>query len=325
MITVLSDDDLVRLAPDLGAMRAAVEAGLQAQAEGRALAEPTTVFNPVPGRDDMIAVIKGALPDAGLALVKTVGGFQGNAAKGLATNPGCLTLIETETGQVTGLMPAARITTDRTAMVTAIGALRLARPGASVLGCIGTRGISVQAARYIAQSLPITEVRLHGRDPGICAEAAEHLSADLGVAVRPTPDWTTCLDGADILIDGAALPSDRVLFPPEVIRPGAVVIAFGAYSAFPTDIMDHLDGLIMDRWVDTGGGALGPQTNAGTVREDHVEMFIGDVIAGRHPGRTNDTDRLLFVHRGVAACDIALAQSYLEAAKARGLGTLIPF
>ncbi|MEM8786844.1 MAG: hypothetical protein AAGE76_01130 [Pseudomonadota bacterium] len=325
MITVLSDDDLIRLVPDIGVMRAAVETGLQAQAEGRALAEPTTVFNPVPGRDDLIAVIKGSLPDAGLALVKTVGGFPGNADKGLATNPGCLTLIETETGQVSGLMPAARITTDRTAMVTAIGALRLARTGASVLGCIGTRGISVHAVRYISQSLPLSEVRLHGRDPDICAEAAGRLSTELGIAVRPTPDWATCFDGADILIDGAALPSDAALFPAEAIRPGAVMIAFGAYSAFPTDIMDHLDGFFMDRWVDDGRGALGPQTGAGTVSEDRVDAFIGDVIAGRHPGRGSDTDRLLFVHRGVAACDLALAQRYLEAAQTRGLGTQIPF
>lgn len=325
MITVLSDDDLVRLAPDIGAMRAAVEAGLQAQAEGRALAAPTTIFNPVPGRDDLIAVIKGSLPDAGLALVKTVGGFPGNAAKGLATNPGCLTLIETETGQVTGLMPAARITTDRTALVTAIGAMRLARQGASVLGCIGTRGISVQAVRYIAQSLPLTEVRLHGRDPKACAEAAKDLSQELDLPVLPTADWAACLDGADILIDGAALPSDDPLFPSDAIRPGAVVIAFGAYSAFPADILQRIDLLIMDRWAGDGRGALGPQTKAGTLSENGVNAMIGDVIAGRATGRMNQDDRVLFVHRGVAACDLALAQIYLEAARARGLGTQIPF
>ena len=325
MITILSEDDLARVSPADATVMQAVSDGLVAQAQGAALAEPTTVFNPVPGRDDLIAVIRGALPDKKVALIKTVGGFPGNADRGLPTNPGCLTLIETETGQITGILPAARITTERTAMVSAIGALRLARPGAAVLGCIGTRGISVQAARYIAGAMDLREIHLHGRDPAATAQAADALSSELGLPVTATPDWQSCLQEADIMIDGAALPGDRELFPVSAMRPGDVLVVFGAYSALPAALHGHFDRLVMDRWVDDGRGSLGPLTRPGLIGEADVDALIGDVITGSATPRQSDTDRIVFCHRGVAACDLALADAYLSVAREKGLGTEVPF
>ncbi|MFY9237532.1 MAG: hypothetical protein WAO78_01390 [Roseovarius sp.] len=325
MITVLSEADIAQIALSDDAIRTAVSAGLQAQAEGQAIAQPTTVFNPVPGRDDLIAVIQGALPKENMALVKTVGGFPGNAAKALATNPGCLILIETETGQITGLMPAATITTQRTAMVTAIGAISLARAGARTLGCVGTRGIGVQAVRYIAGAIPLAKIRLCGRDPEQTKTAAHALSLELAVPVVPTATWDACLAGADIFIDGTALPGDRPLLAPSSIRPGAVIIVFGAYSSLPVNIMEDIDRLVMDRWVADGRGGLGPQTTAGHVTEAKVDALIGDVIAQNTSPRRSDRDRILFCHRGVAACDLMIASALLAAATEAGIGTQIDF
>lgn len=316
---ILSDADLAAVALPDAAIRTAVEDGLVAQATAEASAEPTSIFNPVPGRDDLIAVIRGAWPARELAMIKTVGGFPGNAAKGLATNPGTLTLIETQTGQVTGLLPAARITSERTAMVTAIGAHHLARPGAQVLSCIGTAGISILATKYIARDLKLTEIRLHGRDPARTQAAAQQLEDDTGVAVRATDSWAACLAGADIMIDGTALPRNTPLLPSAVLQPGALLIVFGAYSALPDDIMAHVDRLVFDRWVPDGRGGLGPQTASGAVTEDSVDALIGNVMEGAC-ARQSDTDRILFCHRGVAACDMTLANAYLDAAHAQGLG-----
>ena len=142
MTTILTEADLATLALPIEQMRAAVEAGLIAHASGEAIAEPTVSFHPKPDQNDMITVVRGALPVQDLALVKTVGGFPENASHGLATNPGCLMLIETQTGQITGLLPAATLTTQRTAMVTAIGACLLSHDGPKIVGCIGTEAVS---------------------------------------------------------------------------------------------------------------------------------------------------------------------------------------
>ena len=52
MITILSEADIEQVALSDETIKAAVSRGLQSQAAGQALAEPTSVFNPVPGRDD---------------------------------------------------------------------------------------------------------------------------------------------------------------------------------------------------------------------------------------------------------------------------------
>lgn len=325
MITVLSEADIAAAGLSDAAIRSAVEAGLEAQAAGAALAEPTVLFGPVPGRDDLIAVVRGALPARRLAMVKSVGGFAGNAARNLPTNPGSLTLIETQTGSVTALIPAAPITTQRTAMVGTVGAALLARPGAGVVGCIGTAGIAVQTVRYIARQMPLTEIRLHGRDPDRTAAAAAALADELATPVIAARDRMACLGGADILIDGAALARDEPLFPAEAFGPGALVIVFGAYSALPPGFLRPSDVLVMDRWVDDGRGALGPLARAGTVSEARVDALIGDVIAGRRSPRRTPRDRIVFCHRGVAACDLTLAAAYLEAAARRGLGATVAF
>jgi len=322
MTLILSDAEMKEIDLPDDAVREAVEAGLAAQAEGRAIAEPTTVFNPVPGREEMIAIVSGALPDARLALVKAVGGFPENARKGLPSNPGFLSLIETETGAVMALLSAAQITSQRTAMVTAIGARRLAPPGPCKLGVIGTRGVALQAVHYIARGQPISEIRIHSRSQSAAEDTARDLAAQYGLPVIAAKDWMSCLDGADILIDGAALAEDRPLFPPEAIRPGCLVIVYGAYSSLSPEIIRRFDRLVVDRWVDDGRGALGPHLDASGRKDDLPTAVIGDLIASAEPAERQAGETVIFNHRGVAACDIALANLYVSAARERGMGTM---
>lgn len=320
MTLILSDADLsaVHLADD--ALREAVEAGLVAQAAGHAIAEPTVSFHPVPGREEMISVIRGALPDDKLALVKAVGGFPENGRKGLPSNPGFLSLIDTETGAVTALLSAARITSERTAMVTAIGARRLAPPGPCTLAVIGTRGVALQAVHYIARGQPLSEIRIHSRSQSAAEETARDLAAKYGIPVIAAKDWMSCLDGADILIDGAALAEDRPLFPAEAIRPGVLVIVYGAYSSLSPEIMHRFDRLVVDRWTDDGRGALGRHLDASGRKDILPRELIGSLIAAAEPAARPADETVIFNHRGVAACDIALANLYVAAAGRIGLG-----
>lgn len=317
---LLSAADVAALDLDRGVVLAAVTQGLVAQAEGSAVTATTQSFPPGPP-GSLISAIGGALPDQALAAVKVVGTFPNNGARGLPSNPGLLVLLDAATGEVLALLDASRLTTLRTAAVTAIGIRALARPDARVLGCIGSRGIAAEALRLAGPDLALDEIRLHGRDAEACATAAARLAADLGVNVRPVPDWRACLDGADIMIEGASLTAPRALFPSDAVRPGATVVAFGACSAFAPDLPKHVDRLFMDRWAEGTSGALGPHVAAGAVGPGSVDAYIGDVLAGRAEGRRSDDERILFWHRGVAACDIALAALMLDAARTAGRGT----
>ena len=49
------------------------------------------------------------------------------------------------------------------------------------------------------------------------------------------------------------------------------------------------------------------------------------IVAGAKPGRENETETILFWHRGLSLSDIALGQLFLEKAKALGLGQRLRF
>jgi ornithine cyclodeaminase len=55
--------------------------------------------------------------------------------------------------------------------------------------------------------------------------------------------------------------------------------------------------------------------------EEHVRAELGEVLAGRGPGRLDDTELTFFRSLGIAIEDLAAAQTAVAAARALGLGT----
>ena len=52
---------------------------------------------------------------------------------------------------------------------------------------------------------------------------------------------------------------------------------------------------------------------------------IGEIVAGRKPGRENDAERNLFWHRGLSSLDVAIAHLILRRAEAADAGTMLRF
>ena len=59
---------------------------------------------------------------------------------------------------------------------------------------------------------------------------------------------------------------------------------------------------------------------SGRIRWEQI-INLGDIIAGKHPGRTDDSQVTLFESQGVAMEDIAVGKRVLDIAKDRGIGT----
>ena len=55
-----------------------------------------------------------------------------------------------------------------------------------------------------------------------------------------------------------------------------------------------------------------------------MDATVADVVGGRHPGRTSDTQRALIVTQGMASQDVALAYLAYTRARERGLGLAMP-
>jgi len=74
-----------------------------------------------------------------------------------------------------------------------------------VLGHIGARGTSYWNVRLLDSIFDFDEIRVHSRRPESRDAFAQRLSRDLGKPVRVTPDWESCVRGADIVVEASRL------------------------------------------------------------------------------------------------------------------------
>ena len=99
---------------------------------------------------------------------------------------------------------------------------------------------------------------------------------------------------------------------------GALVVPYGTVSAVELDLLSIMDKVVVDDWNQcrAGGrfGALRPHVEHGLLSEETLHAEIADVVVGRRPGRERDDERILFWHRGLATCDVALGSLLLKRA-----------
>lgn len=227
-----------------------------------------------------------------------------NATRGLHTHLAAISLFDTDTGELLAVMDGRYITEVRTAAASAVSVKYLARRDASALAILGS---GVQARSHL-QALQLvrnfsdirawspTPERLHAfaqppvRAAASAAEAVE--GADVIVlatsSVVPAIDHRWVKPGAHIIAIGACRPSQRELDPELITRAHLVVDSKAAALKESGDVM--------------GGIREGRYTEA------HVRAEIGEIAAGRHPGRTSTEEVTLYKSLGLAIEDLAAAQ-----------------
>jgi ornithine cyclodeaminase len=172
------------------------------------------------------------------------------------------------------------------------------------------------------------EIRVHSRRPESREAFAERLRNDLGKPVTATADWQSCLEGADIMVEASRLSAPEPLFKTAWVKPGALVIPYGTMSVLELSLVGAVQKIVVcDRGQMRAGsfGALRPHINAGLVSEDTVHAELGEIVAGRRPGRENERETILYWHRGLSTTDIALGAAMLAKAQRLGIGRVLDY
>jgi ornithine cyclodeaminase len=327
-LTFLNGRDIEELALDDGEVLAAVEDGLRAQGAGETVIEPRVHLMPDPAFGGHFNILRGYIAPLGLAGVKTVGDFVGNYQLGLPSEMALLNLFDPRTGMPLAILDATAITEMRTGAVTALGARYLGRPDAKILGHIGARGTSYWNVRLLDRIFGFAEIRVHSRRPESREAFAERLEHDLGKPVVVTEDWRTCVEGADIVVEASRLDQPQPLLKTEWIAPGALVVPYGTMSAVELSLTDIMDKVVVDDWGQCKSGPLGAlrqHVESGRLSEQSLYGELGEIVAGRKPGRERDEETILFWHRGLSLSDIALGAAMLKKAGQRGIGQRLRF
>jgi alanine dehydrogenase len=88
-----------------------------------------------------------------------------------------------------------------------------------------------------------------------------------------------------------------------------------------TDIMDKV---VVDDWGQCRKGlpygALRQHVDTDRLTEQSLHAELGQIVAGRKPGRESYQETILFWHRGLSSSDIALGHALLQKAQALKVG-----
>ena len=255
---------------------------------------------------------------------KTNGNFPNNARRfALPTIQGTVVLADATNGTPLAVMDSASITTLRTGAATAVAAKFLARADArtaTVVGC-GVQG-DVQLAA-IAAVLPLQRVLTFDSEHPRAEAAAARATARLGLRVEAAKDLHAALRESDVCV--TCTPARRAFVMARDIAPGTFIAAVGADNRGKQEIDPALVAsatLVVDVIEQCAEiGELQHALAAGLMTRAQVHAELGDVVAGRRPGRTQRDEITIFDSSGTALQDVAAAIAVYEKARAAGRGT----
>jgi alanine dehydrogenase len=262
----------------------------------------------------LLGAMPAYLPSAGLGC-KLVTLFPGNTDR--PTHQAAIMLFDPETGTPVALMDGTYITEARTAGAAALAARLLARDDATVLAILGTGAQARAHAHAFAGVRDWREIRIAGRDQG----KAQELAAEIGAATAAA-SFEDAVRGADVVAATTHSPEPVVRL--EWLAPGAHVSSVGA-----TQTGGEVDPAIVAAAtlvVETRAALAPPPAGAAELAgldESAVHAELGELVAGRRPGRTRAVETTLYKSVGVAVQDLAAAALVLAAAQERGAGLTI--
>ena len=317
------------MAPSHEEVLAAVEDVLRAQGNGEVVLEPRVHLEPGAEFRGHWNVLRAYVAPLGTAGVKVVGDFVDNHVRGLPSELGLLTLLDPETGAPTAIVDAADLTSRRTGALTAVGARYLARPDSRVLGHIGARGTAFWNIVLLDSLFAFEEIRVTSARPESREAFGRELEQALGRPVRVVGSAREAVEGADVVVEATRLVEPEPLVRTAWIGDGALFVPYGTVSAVELDLLSVMDKVVVDDWSQcrAGGrfGALREHVDRGLLTEETLHAELADVVVGRKPGRERDDERILFWHRGLATCDLALGALLVARAEERDVGTILRY
>lgn len=261
-----------------------------------------------------------------------------NREKGLPRSILMTLLNDPDTGAPIAVMSANALSAARTGAIPAVGAKYLAKKDAAVLGAVGVGVIGKACVTALLDVVKtIKEVRIYDIDRNAAAEYAKELSETLGITAVPVTELKDAVRGCDV-INVATSGSVSPKIEDEWLEAGALLtLPAGA------DVSENLmksSRIVVDNWKmyeayaeELGGlpggfsknlsgicGFLMDLVYGGVIPREEV-INLGDVAAGKVPGRTSETERVIFIMDGMPVEDLAWGYTVYQNALEQGIGT----
>ena len=260
--------------------------------------------------------------------VKIVSVYNQNPARGLPLIHALVVVIDAATGKPLATMEGGYLTALRTGAASGAATELLARPDAHVAAIFGagvqghTQLLAVAAVRQLQKVVVFDAARERAESFVQEMRGQPGVPADLGVAATPAE----AVKQADIIC--TATTSTRPIFSGADVKPGTHINAIGAY----TPQMQEIDEVTMRACkivIDSRSGALVEAGDLiialqkGAIKESDIYAEIGEIAAGKKPGREKPDEITLFKSVGNAVQDASVARAIYDVAQREKLGVEI--
>ncbi len=232
-------------------------------------------------------------------------------------------LYSVASGDLVAILQANVLGQMRTGAASAVATRLMARDDARRIGCIGTGWQARSQIEAVAAVRPPQRVAVYGRDAERRTGFAREMADRLGIAVEPAESAEALVRESDIVI--AATSSRTPVFDGAWLQPGTHVNAIGNNFWMKQEVdietVRRAAVIVVDdeEQARIECGDLLPAMEMGVVRWEAIRE-LGEVVAGRAPGRTGADDITLFESQGLAIEDVAVAARVVELARERGAG-----
>ena len=322
MTLYLTQDDVKQVLN----MKAAIEIVERAFKEmGRGLVEmPPRIYLQFPKHNGFLVAMPAYIESLEAAGVKIATVHPNNPTKySIPSVRAHIMLNDPRQGEPLAMMDGTYITMLRTGAAGAVGIKYLSRKDSETAAIIG---LGVQGRSQLMGLLEVRKigkVKVFDAIPEARKTYAKTMLKETGVEIQEADSVGEAVKDTDIVI--TCTPSTTPLLKGEMLEKGVHVSAIGADTKdkreLDTSILTKAGKIVVD-FIDQAliVGDFAVPIREGAIKRENIYAELGEIVAGKKQGRTNNDEITLFKATGLAIEDIATAYKVYELAKERGIG-----
>lgn len=228
-----------------------------------------------------------------------------------------------ETGFPLAICDGSYHTVMRTGAAGAVSAKWLARKDSKCLAIVGAGHMAVGTLATCNEVFKWQEVRVWSRtQKTLDAFVREEQPKYENFSICASTELKRVVEGADVVV--TVTPARGAIVMEEWIAPGTHIAAIGADKGGDQEldpkIVQNARIFVDDIRQCRTDGEINVPLQQGIIKEEDIAGEIGEVIFGKKPGRTSDTEITLFDSTGIALQDSATVPMEYERAMAAGVG-----
>ncbi|MDD2317071.1 MAG: ornithine cyclodeaminase family protein [Desulfobacterales bacterium] len=230
-------------------------------------------------------------------------------------------------GKLEAVIEADYLGMIRTGASGGVAARWLSRENSKTVGMFGAGWQAHGQLEALCCVRNIETARVFARNVEKLEAFCKSRSEKLGIEVIPCLSAREAVSGADIIV--TITTASKPLFSHEWVEKGVHINAAGSNALIRAELdektLQKADIVAVDAKdvAQRECGDLLPLVEKGRIHWGRV-FELGEIIAGRAPGRTRDEQITIFESQGMAIQDLAVGACVLQAAREKGLGIDLP-